>query len=166
MFFGIDCILFGVFILLVPATVKETHKKAFFLTVAVALFAGFYLTTVFYKVIVPYNGQIAAAGYANMKTFDGSKIYTLMPGNNIFQFYCKRPVELLPIESFNSFKPTGDPVFYVNQQSLNYLKQTRAGYQVVRSFINYPQENILPKFIDKATRYKVLDSVYLIRKHN
>jgi 4-amino-4-deoxy-L-arabinose transferase-like glycosyltransferase len=165
-FFGVDCILFGLFILLVPASVKEAHKKAFFLAVATALFTGFYLNTVFYRVIVPYNGQQGAASYVNTNKFDNAKIYTLGPSNNIFQFYCKKPVELLPIENFKTFKPAGTPVFYVSQQSLNYLKQTHAGYKVVHSFINYPQENILPKFIDKEMRYQVLDSVYLIRKPN
>lgn len=166
MFFGIDCILFGVFILFIPASSKEVHRKAFYLTVATALFAGFYLNTVFYKVVTLYNGQIAAAVYINGKTFDGLKVYTLRSENNIFQFYCKRPVQLLPIEKFNSFKPVGGPLFFASQQSLNYLKQTRTCYKIVHSFINYPQENILPKFIDHTTRDKVLDSVYLIRKLN
>jgi len=166
MFFAFDCILFGVFILLVPASVKEAHKKAFFLTVATALFAGFYLNTVFFRVIVPYNGQLAAASYINTNKFDNIKVFTLRPSNNIFQFYCKRPVDLLPVDQFNSFKPDGNHLFFADSGSLNYLKQTGAGYTIVHSFLNYPQENILPKFVDKRTRPKVLDSVYLIKKKN
>jgi 4-amino-4-deoxy-L-arabinose transferase-like glycosyltransferase len=164
LFFGIDCILFGVLILLVPATIKEAHKKAFFLTVTSALFVGFYLNTVFYNQILPYNGQIAAADYVNLKPFNKFKIYSVKPENNIFQFYCKRPVELVPVEKFSSFKSGAIPIFYINQASFNYLKQTHANFRVIRVFLNYPQENILPKFVDKTTRYKVLDHVYLITK--
>jgi 4-amino-4-deoxy-L-arabinose transferase-like glycosyltransferase len=164
LFFGIDCILFGVLILLVPATIKEAHKKAFFLTVTSALFVGFYLNTVFYNQILPYNGQITAAGYVNLKPFDKFKIYSVKSENNIFQFYCKRPVELVPIEKFSFFKPEGIPIFYINQASYNYLKQAHANFRVIRAFLNYPQENILPKFVDKTTRNSVLDHVYLITK--
>jgi hypothetical protein len=149
---------------MIPATIKEAHKKAFFLTATSALFVGFYLNTVFYNQNLPYNGQIAAAEYINLKPFNSFKIYTVKPENNIFQFYCRNNVQLAPIETFNSFKSPGIPVFYVNQASFNYLKQTHASFKIIRSFLNYPQENILEKFIDKTTRSSVLDHVYLITK--
>ena len=164
LFFGFDCIFLGIFILLIPPVVKQAHKKAFFLTVVVALFAGFYLNTIFYKEVIPYNGQIAAAEYLNTLPIDSSKIYTLRPANNIFQFYCKRPIELIPIEKFKGFNAPVASFFYINQRSFDYLKQTHADFRVVRSFINYPQENILPKFVNKATRNNLLDHVYLITK--
>jgi len=47
---------------------------------------------------------------------------------------------------------------------MDYLLQRHATFRVLKSFVNYPQENILPAFINKNTRYKVLDSVYLIGK--
>ena len=138
--------------------------RVFFLNCAAALFVGFYVNTVFYHEIVPYKGQIAAAGYINQKPFDSFHLYSLKAENNIFQFYCKRPVDLVPIGEFSSFKPAGISVFYVNQQSMDYLTQTHAGFRVIRSFVNYPKENLLPDFINKATRYKTLDRVYLISK--
>ena len=128
------------------------------------LFAGFYVNTVFYNEIVPYKGQIAAAEYINQKPFNNFHIYALKAENNIFQFYCKRPVDFMPIEQFSSFKPAEASVFYVNQQSMDYLVQTHAGFKIIRSFVNYPRENVLPAFINKATRYKTLDHVYLITK--
>jgi 4-amino-4-deoxy-L-arabinose transferase-like glycosyltransferase len=163
-FLILDCMLFGVIILLILLKIKTAHTRPFFLNCAAALFAGFYLNTVLYNEITPYVGQIAAAEYINQKPFDRFRLYTLTAGNNIYQFYCKRPVELAPIDGFNSFKSTDIPVFYANQQSLNYLKQTHADFKIIKSFINYPQENILPAFINKDTRYKVLDHVYLLTK--
>ncbi|MDB5132279.1 MAG: hypothetical protein JWR02_2028 [Mucilaginibacter sp.] len=162
--FIVDCALFGVVILVILLKIKAAHTRAFFLNCAAALFAGFYLDTVLYNEITPYVGQIAAAEYINQKPFDKFHLYTLTAGNNIYQFYCKRSVNMVPIENFNSFKSNGVPVFYANQQSLDYLKQSHANFRVIKAFINYPQENILPAFINKATRYRVLDHVYLITK--
>ena len=164
LFFAGDCVLLGLMILLVSIIVKEAHRKVFFLSCSVALFAGFFLNTIFYNEIVPYKGQIAAAEYINQKPFDGFPIYSLKAENNIFQFYCKRPVALIPIEQFKSFETKRPPVFFVNQQSMDYLKKNHATFSIIRSFINYPYENVLPVFINKATRYKVLDHVYLITK--
>ncbi|HWZ15759.1 MAG TPA: glycosyltransferase family 39 protein [Mucilaginibacter sp.] len=163
-FFAVDCVLFGVIALLIRSRIKIAHLRVFFLNCTAALFAGFYLNTVFYNEITPYTGQIAAAEYINQEPFGKFHLYTLTAGNNAYQFYCKRPVDLAPIDDFNSFRSTGVPVFYANQQSLDHLRQSHANFKVVKVFINYPQENILPAFINKATRYKVLDHVYLITK--
>jgi len=162
--FFIDCLLFAFVVYIILRRVKTPHQRVFFLNCSAALFVGFYLSTVFYNQITPYKGQIAAAGYINQKPFDHVHIYTLKPENNIFQFYCKRPVDIVPLEQFDSFKPQEAAVFYVNQPSMDYLIQHHIPVKVIRSFINYPQENLLPAFINKATRYQVLDHVYLITK--
>ena len=70
LFFTVDCLLFGIIIFLFVPKIKEAHKKAFFLNCIAALFVGFYLNTIFYKEIIPYKGQIAAAEYINQKPFD------------------------------------------------------------------------------------------------
>jgi 4-amino-4-deoxy-L-arabinose transferase-like glycosyltransferase len=164
LFFGLDCIFLGILIFLIPIEVKGSRKKVFFFNCATALFAGFYLNTVLFKEILPYKGEIAAAEYFNQKPFDHFHIYSLKAENNIFQFYCKKPMDIIPITQFNSFKLTGISVFYANQKSVDYLTQTHTRFKIVKSFINYPQENILPQFIDKAVRHKVLDHVYLITR--
>lgn len=162
--FAVDCVFLGILIFVITAKINEAYKKVFFFNCAAALFVGFYLNTVFYNEIIPYKGEITAAQYINQKPFDNFHIYSLKAGNNIFQFYCKRPVDLIPPELFNKFKPDGISVFYADRQSVNYLAQTHAGFRIVRSFIDYPQENILPAFINKTTRHKVLDSVYIITR--
>ncbi|WP_259070047.1 ArnT family glycosyltransferase [Mucilaginibacter sp. X4EP1] len=164
MFFGVDCILLGIFVIFIPINFKESYKKTFFFSIAAALFVCFYLNTIFYKVIIPYKGEITAARYANLKPLSSFHIYSFKAGNNIFQFYCNSPVDMVPIEKFNSFNPKGISLFYADQQSLDYLNQTHADFRVVKSFINYPQENILPAFINKSSRHTVLNQVYLIAK--
>jgi 4-amino-4-deoxy-L-arabinose transferase-like glycosyltransferase len=164
LFFIADIVLFGAVALFVIIKINEAYKRVFFLSCTAALFVGFYVNTVFYNEIVPYKGQISAAGYVNQQPFNNFHLYALNAENNIFQFYCKRPVDLVPIEQFNSFKPKEISFFYVNQLSMDYLTQTHAGFKVIRSFVNYPKENLLLNFINKSTRFQTLDHVYLITK--
>lgn len=164
LFFGIDCLLFAFLILLIPRFAKSIQQFTFSLAIAASIFVGFYLNTVFFNQLVAYNGQIAAANYINQKPFKNFKIYSLKAENNIFQFYCEKPVVLLPIEQFNNFTPKEKAIFYINKQSYNYLNEKKADFKILHSFLNYPQENILPKFVNKATRAQVLDSVYLVYK--
>jgi 4-amino-4-deoxy-L-arabinose transferase-like glycosyltransferase len=164
LFVIIDCIVFGAIIFLITSKVEKTYQKVFMLNCTVALFVNFYLNTVFYQEIILYKGQIAAANYINQNRFDKYHLYSLRTENNVFQFYCKRPVDFLPLEQFNSFKPADSSAFYANHETMNFLRQSHADFKVIKAFINYPQENILPAFIDKAKRAKVLDSVYLVTK--
>jgi 4-amino-4-deoxy-L-arabinose transferase-like glycosyltransferase len=161
--FVIDCLVFGGIALLIFVKINAPHLKAFFLTCAAALFANFYLNTIFYKEVAGYNGQIKAAEYLNRDT-SAHHVYSLKFENNIFQFYSKRQIDFIPIDSFKTFKPSANPVFFVSRRSLDFLIQQHADLKVIKAFENYPQENILPAFINKATRNKVLDSVYLITK--
>ena len=162
--FTIDLVLLALLIYMIIRKVKEPYKRVFFLNCSAVLFTGFYLSTIFYNEITPYKGQIAAAGYINQKPFDKFPIYSLKAENNIFQFYCKRQVDFMAIDQFSNFNPMEAAVFYVSQQSMDYLVQNHVEFKIVRSFVNYPQENLLPAFINKATRNKVLDHVYIITK--
>jgi hypothetical protein len=47
---------------------------------------------------------------------------------------------------------------------MDFLLQNHADFKVIKAFENYPQEIVLPAFINRSTRNKVLDSVYLITK--
>jgi 4-amino-4-deoxy-L-arabinose transferase-like glycosyltransferase len=163
-FFIIDCVVFGIIAFLVCTRTEKLHIRAFFLNCIAALFVNFYLNTVFYNEIAGYNGQIKAADYINRKAFDQYHIYSLKAENNVFQFYTNRPVDFIPLDSFKAFKPLTASAFYVNHKSMDLLIRSHANFKVIKAFQNYPHENILPAFINKTTRNKVLDSVYLITK--
>ncbi len=162
--FVIDCLLFGLMAIMIMVKVGKPYLKAFLLTCAAALFANFYLNTIFYNIVASYNGQIKAADYINQDTFDNYHIYSLKFENNIFQFYSKRPIDYIPLDSFKEFKPLAHSVFYVNHKSIDFLLQNHADFKVIKAFENYPQEIVLPAFINRSSRNKVLDSVYLITK--
>lgn len=163
-FFIIDCTLFVLLIILVVATSKGTNQIVFFLNCAAVLFVGFYLNTVFYKTIRPYKGEVTAAEYVNQQPLSHFPVYAVKAENNVFQFYCDRPVDLIPIDQFNTFRFDAPPLLFVTHASLDYLKSVHANFRVLRSFINYPQENILPKFINKTTRSETLNRVYVITR--
>jgi len=157
-------LLFGLAAALILIKIKEIPERAFLLSCIAVLFAGFYVNTVFVNEIVPYKGQIAAAEYINQEEFYNTRVYALSAENNLFQFYCKRPIELVPIEAFNSFVPPDPSVFYVNQRTVDDLTRRHAAFKIVRAFVDYPKENILPAFINRDTRIQTLGRVYLIAK--
>jgi hypothetical protein len=164
LFFMIDCAILAAGLFIIVPKIKKPHLRAFFMACIAVLFANFYLNTVFYNIMADYNGQIKAANYVNTESFNGYHIYSLKFENNIFQFYSKRSIEYIPLDSFKNFNPPPHSIFYARKLSVDVLNQQHVPFKILSSFPNYPQENILPKFVDAATRETVLDSVYLITK--
>jgi 4-amino-4-deoxy-L-arabinose transferase-like glycosyltransferase len=164
LWFYVDVIVAILVIAFICYKIKVNHIKVFLLNCTVVLFVNFYLNTVFYEQITAYKGQIAAADYLNQPKFDHLHIYSLRTENNIFQFYNHKHVDFIPLEQFQNFKPVDSAVFYVNQPSMDILVQSHAQFKILQSFTDYPQENLLPKFINRATRDGVLSKVYLIKK--
>ncbi|MDO3640583.1 glycosyltransferase family 39 protein [Mucilaginibacter sp. L3T2-6] len=162
--FWAGIVLFGAIALLIILKVNDRKIRTFFFACLSVLFAGYYLNTVVFNEITPYKGEIAAAKYVNQKPFDNADIYSVKFENNIFQFYCKKPVKFIPIDEFDKFNPVRPTMFYINQRSMDYLVGSHAKFTILKTFTTYPQENIMPKFINKATRPNVLGHVYLITK--
>lgn len=160
----IDCVATIIIIFLIATRVKENYKKGFMLACIIALFVNFYLNTTFYGELIQYKGQITAAEYANQPQFSNYKLYSLRTENNLFQFYCNRQVDFVPLEQFNTTPTPAASLFYVSQRSMDQLIKNKAEFKMVASFTDYPQENILPAFINKSSRYKTLGKVYLITK--
>ncbi|MFA6085314.1 ArnT family glycosyltransferase [Mucilaginibacter sp.] len=159
-----DCLLFGAISFFIIIKVSPLRQKAFLLNCCAVLFANFYMNTTFFKILASYCGQITAASYVNQPQNNGQHIYSVNASNNIFQFYCKRPVDFVAIDEFKNFPSGQKSIFYFSQPSIDYLIKNHVDFKVIKTFTNYPQENILPAFINKETRYKVLDRVYLITK--
>jgi 4-amino-4-deoxy-L-arabinose transferase-like glycosyltransferase len=164
LFFMIDCVILAIGLFILLPRIKKSHLRAFFMACIGVLFANFYLNTVFYNIMADYNGQIKAAKYVNSDSFDGYHLYSLRFENNIFQFYSKRPIDYIPLDSFKNFIPPPRSIFYARKLSLDILNQQHIPFKILSSFPNYPQENILSKFVNVATRETALDSVYLITK--
>ena len=162
-YFIAGTIVFGVLAILISLQIKTLNKKTFLLNCVMVLFANFYLSTVLYKEVAAYNGQIIAARYVN-QNLSSAPVYSLKEQNNVFQFYVEKPVGYIPLEQFGAYKFPATAVFYANQASVDYLNQQKVAFKILQSFTNYPQEQVLPNFVNKPNRYKVLDKVYLITR--
>jgi 4-amino-4-deoxy-L-arabinose transferase-like glycosyltransferase len=164
LWFYVDVLIAILVVAFICYKIKVNHIKVFLLNCTVVLFVNFYLNTVFYEQITAYKGQITAANYLNQPQFDHLHVYSLRTENNIFQFYNHKHVDFIPLGDFQSFKPVDSAVFYVNQPSMDILLKSHAQFKIMQIFTDYPQENILPKFVNRATREQVLGKVYLIEK--
>jgi 4-amino-4-deoxy-L-arabinose transferase-like glycosyltransferase len=157
-------IVFGAVSIATATRVKVATHKMFILACCAVLFANFYLVTVFFKTVASYNGQIKAGIYSNQEQFSPAHFYSLSKANNIFQFYSERSIDYLPLEEFGKFTPRDNAIFFAGQPMLDRFTIEHIPFKVVASFVDYPQENILPAFVNSATRSTVLSKVYLITK--
>ncbi|QHS55697.1 glycosyl transferase [Mucilaginibacter sp. 14171R-50] len=162
--FIIACLVFGATAMLIILNIKADTVRVFMLTCCAVLFANFYMNTVFFPAIASYNGQVKAAAYINQPAFSNLHVYSLRPSNNVFQFYSNKPVDLLLLEDFGKTPMPPTAVFFASQASVDYLTQNRVRFKVIATFTDYPHENILPMFINKDSRSKVLSKAYLISK--
>lgn len=162
--FVIECIVFALVAAVITFKVDKSYLKGFFLTFLAALFANLYLNTIFYHVVAGYNGQIKAAEYLNLDTSSNYHIFSLKFQNNIFQFYSKRQTGYISVDKFKTFNAPPHSIFFASRESKDFLLQNHAELKVIKAFPNYPQEIIYPAFINRSTRDKTLDSVYLITK--
>ncbi len=162
--FVMACIVFALIAAIIVFKVDKNYLKVFLLTCVAALFANFYLNTIFYNVVASYNGQIKAAEYLNRDTSGNYHLFSLKFQNNIFQFYSKRQIDFISLDTFKTFNPPPHSIFFASRVTKDFLLQNHAGLKVMKAFQNYPEEIIYPAFINKSTRDKTLDSVYLITK--
>jgi 4-amino-4-deoxy-L-arabinose transferase-like glycosyltransferase len=160
----VDIVLFGLLVVFIFTGSEPGYKRIFMLNCAAALFVSLYLNIVFFKGLTAYQGQVSAAKYIDQKQFDNYKIYSLRTANNIFQFYCDRPVDFIPLNQFQNFNAPANSAIYATQPSIDTLLKAKANFRIIKSFTDYPQENILPAFINKDTRNGTLTKVYLISK--
>lgn len=160
----IDTIGLSILVLLILRVNKQSALKIFMLNTAVMLFVGFYVNTNLYPILVANNGQIKAA-YAVNKTIPADQaVYSLKDQNAIFQFYCNRPVKYIQFQNFESTLSEKQAVFYADPEAIAYFDAHNFPYTVIKTFLDYPQEAILPAFINYKTRSTTLQKVYLIRK--
>lgn len=133
-------------------------------TCAAMLFVGFYVNTTVYPVIVSFKGQIKAAEAVNNTIPREATIYSLRDQNNIFQFYCDRPVKLVPLAEMAATPTEPGAVFYADQEAVTYLTSKHVPFNIIWYGTDYAQENILPAFINSDTRGTTLQNVFLIKR--
>jgi 4-amino-4-deoxy-L-arabinose transferase-like glycosyltransferase len=145
-------------------TVNTAFVKLFMLACLAMCFVGLYINVNLYPIIIQYKGQIKAAEEVN-KTMPASiDVYSLKDQNNIFQFYCERPVKYVQFQDFEKVATEKGAVFYTDQEAVNYFTRHHFPFMIIGTWWDYPQENILPAFINHQTRESTLTKVYLVKK--
>lgn len=160
-----DVLLLILLITIIQKTNQQRHIKVFLFSCAMMLFVGFYINTTLYPIIIENKGQIKAADAVNKIVPANCTVYSLKDQNNIFQFYCNRPVKLIPFQQLDLAITAKDAVFYADQEAMDHFAQKHIPVTVIAAFEDYPQENILPAFINHNTRNSTLQKVYLIKRH-
>jgi hypothetical protein len=150
--------------ILIFRTTASRHIKVFLLSCTVMVFVAFYVNSTLYPVIIGDKAQIKAAEYINSSIPANQVVYSLRDQNNIFQFYCDRPVGLIRLENFATTPSAKGAVFYADQEAMDNLAQNHIPVTIISSWLDYPQENILPAFINHNTRNSTLQKAYLITK--
>lgn len=137
-------------------------QPVFYMSCAVMVLINTYLVILFYPRLSSFKAEISAARFLNSNT--NANIFVLENKDNIFQFCVNRPVQLIPISAFNQQSNLPGSYYYIHQESLDYLKANHISYHIVKTFKDYPRENILPKLLIDDKRASVLDDVYIITK--
>jgi len=160
----LEAIIYLILVAFIFKTQKNRPVRVFMLNCLTILFACYYVNTTLYPIIVANKAQLEAAADVNELFTDDYQVYSLKDQNNIFQFYCDKPVNLIPLQQFATASVSNKALFYADQESIDYLNQHGIRFMVVNTFWDYPQENILPAFINASTRQSTLQKAYLIRK--
>jgi len=156
-------LLFLITLVVVSRSKQMQIYKVFMLNCVTILLVNFYLNRVLYPIISAYKAEIQAADYINQHQFDNYRVCVFANRDNNFQFYVKKPVDLISITQFNEMSLTGvKTAAYANQFSIDQLNQQHVPFRILKTLENYPRENILPQFINHSTRNNVLEKVYLI----
>lgn len=159
-----EAIIYLILVTFIFKTQRNRPVRVFMINCLTILFACFYINTTLYPIITANKAQLEAAADVNELFTDDYQVYSLKDQNNIFQFYCDKPVGLIPLQQFATASVNDKALFYADQESIDYLNQHGIRFMVVNTFWDYPQENILPAFINASTRQSTLQKAYLIRK--
>ncbi|WP_369048499.1 ArnT family glycosyltransferase [Tenacibaculum sp. UWU-22] len=141
-----------------PNILKEL--SLFYVTSIIFLCINAFLITHLYPTIQQYVGGVYAAKFVN-KNYDGNAFF--IGGKNhhfAFEFYVKNPVNHIPYNKLSSNKGC---IVYADKNLLNQLKKDEIKFTILKEFDNYSISRLQWNFINKKTRAKTLEKVYLLK---
>lgn len=135
-------------------------KRLFYTTAIVFCAIYGFMFTHFYPTILNYQGDVAAAKYANQH-YENEPVYILQNSGDLgFEYYINQTPLRITVKDLNYKK--GSLVF-VGPNELNVLKQQAIPFSIEKSFNHFRITKINGKFINHKTRSKSLKQKYLIR---
>ncbi|MBO9152286.1 ArnT family glycosyltransferase [Chitinophaga sp. GCM10012297] len=115
--------------------------------------AGIFLNVFFYPALVTYQGGSTTAGWKNKK-FPGEKVNFYRINSYSFEFYSDAPVQRVDSAS---------GLVYTGREGLASLEENNVPYKTEAVFPNYRVTRLDGKFVNRATRARELDSVWVLR---
>ncbi|MEO6520699.1 MAG: glycosyltransferase family 39 protein [Mucilaginibacter sp.] len=140
---------------------KRVVRKVFLLTCGVAIFVNAYLIVEIYRVLLFYKGDVNAAHYINKNVNADKKVIASFEVPDAFEFYTNRPVSFVNIDSVIA-KKNKNEVVLVEDTLLKNLFKNNIPFKLLKSFDNYPNENLTKQFLLKDERNKTLNHYFLI----
>ena len=137
------------------------YQPVFLFTCAVSVLVNAYLVTVAYPIIVDYRGDLSAAEYLN-QNYPREKVSAAVLSNT-FDFYYKGGVTYTDIDAILKTDSLKSRIIVADEKAVAELKQKEIGYTTIKSFQDFPHENLSLPFIIKKKRNTTLDQFYLIR---
>jgi len=120
-----------------------------------------YLVVVAYPTIVAYRGDLSAAEYLN-QNYPRQKVSAAVLSNT-FDFYYKGEATYTNVDAILKTDSLKKRIIVADEKAVAELKDKGIAYSVVKSFQDFPHENLSLPFIIKKKRPATLVEFYLIR---
>lgn len=137
------------------------YQPVFLFTCAVSILVNTYLVTVAYPTIVAYRGDLSAAEYLN-QNYPQQKVSAAVLSNT-FDFYYKGEATYTNVDAILKTDSLKNRIIVADEKAVTELKGKGIDYTVVKSFQDFPHENLSLPFIIKKKRATTLAQFYLIR---
>lgn len=160
--FGLLCILL-LLIFAVPFIIRTDLLQSVLLRSAIAvLFAGQFLSGLFYPDALQYQSGNNMAAYLNhnLAGLPAASGDLYIP---VGQFYLDRYIRITPIDTICKKDFIRPSVVFISSAELEKLKATGTDYEIVKEFPEYHITMPNLKFINHATRDKTLKKQYLVK---
>jgi hypothetical protein len=143
----------------------NTHTsriRSIFLNVCtVSVLVNLFIIMVVYPELIKYKGEVNAAYYINNSVTTDKKVIATFEVPDSFEFYTKRPVSFISLDSAMAAK-NKNAVVLVEDTLMAHIVKQRTPYKLLQKFDNYPNENITKQFLFREERPKTLNHYFLI----
>lgn len=139
----------------------QVCQPIFLFTCAVSILVNAYLATVAYPTIVNYRGDLSAAEYLN-QNYPQQKVSAAVLSNT-FDFYYKGDATYTNIDVILKTDSLKSRIIVADEKAIAELKGKGIDYTTIKTFEDFPHENLSLPFIIKKKRTATLDQFYLIR---
>lgn len=126
------------------------------------LIVTLFLNLIFYPDLLKYQSGNEAAFYIN-KNYPGIptvRINTYFPSG---EFYLNQHTRITSIDSINKGVFTKGSLFFITEDELRQLKETKVSYEILKEFPHFHITMLTLKFLNPTTRESQLEKRFLVK---